>query len=219
MQMTLASKFSGYLTEHPAGTAALGIMPIVAGSHTLLSAVLMASGFVIVLLLSSVSLSCIRNLVPQRFRLVFILLISSTWVAVLDMLLQAFVFQLRMSVDIYLPLLAMNSLVLMMMEKSALTTPVPAIAVRVLGISVFPVAICLISGALREWLAHGALLTDALTVTQRLPAAAVSLPLAETVAGAFIVTGCLLAVINAAESRLRQNVNRDDLNGKDKGPV
>lgn len=199
----MASRISRSLTDHPVCAAALGIGPLVAASHTLLSSILMGLTFTVVLLFSVASLSIVRNLVPHRSRLVFILLLTSTWVTIVDLLLQSFMFGLRMQADFYIPLLAMNSLVLLVMEKEALTTPVNRMAINGLAFAAVPVAVCLVNGLLREWLVHGRLLTDMSNLTERLPLPATSLPLFDTAAGAFIITGCLLALFNGVAARSR----------------
>ena len=66
-----------------------------------------------------------------------------------------------------------------------------------------PVVACLVNGVLREWLVYGGLFTDRPNLTERLPLPAISLPLFDTAAGAFIVTGCLLALFNVVAARSR----------------
>lgn len=199
--MTPAAKVSEYLATHPVCMAALGIMPLVAGSHTFLTSVVMASGFALVLLFSTVSLSIMRKLIPHPNRLVFMLLLSSTWATILDLLLQTYVFELRMQVDIYFPLIAMNSLLLMTMEKDALAMPVVSITAKALTFACMPAVVCLANGALREWLFNGRLNINIQAAAGQQPPFAFSLPLIDTPAGAFIVTGCLLALGNIMAMR------------------
>lgn len=192
--MTLSGKLSYYLSRHPVFMVALGLGPLLARSTTLTSAVMLGSGFILVLMFSSVTLSVIRNLVPHQFRLVFILMITSVWVSVLDLLLQAYLYQLRVMVDIYVPLLAMNSLVLLLLEQEALIhTPVRSLR-RSMIVAGLPVLLCMLTGLLRELLVTGTVHIS-ITSIDHAARTAVSLPLFDTVAGAFIIAGCLLALL------------------------
>lgn len=192
--MTVSGKLSCYLSRHPVFTVALGLGPLLAGSTTLTSAVMLGSGFMLVLLFSSVTLSVIRNLVPHQFRLVFILMITSVWVSILDMLLQAHLYQLRAMVDIYVPLLAMNSLVLLVLEQEALIhTPVRMLRKSMI-VAGLPVLLCILTGLLRELLVSGTVHIS-ITSINHAGNTALSLPLFDSIAGAFIIAGCLLALL------------------------
>jgi electron transport complex protein RnfE len=192
--MTYPDKLTAYLIQHPVLTMALGLGPLLARSTSLMSAVMLGSALLLILLCSSLTLSVCRNLIPQRFRLVFILLITSVWVSVLDMLLQAHLYQIRATLDIYVPLLAMNSLVLLVLEQEALILAPGRMLQRSLQIAVLPVLVCIMTGLLRELLVTGTITIDT-TLTRHATPPVTSLPLFDTVAGAFIIAGCLLALL------------------------
>lgn len=195
------SRQSDWLTGHPVCITALGLGPLVANSRTLLSALMISAAFMAVALLSVVTVSSIRKLIPLQLRWLLLLLISSTWVSVADILMQSYLYDMRVLLDIYIPLLAMNSLLLMVMERDALTMPVRAVAVSTLLVSALPVMICLACGMIREWLVYGGLFTDMTRLTGRIAPVPLSLPLFDTVAGAFIVAGCVLALVNLQSAR------------------
>lgn len=189
------SRVSAVITAHPARISALGVIPLVAPAYTLAGSALTGFVFFAVMLFSAVSLSLIRKLVPHGTRHVYIFLITAMWVTVLDQLLLVYLFDLRLQLAIYLPLMALNSLLLMVIEKDALTMPVWPLITRVLKMSGIPVSLCLANGLVREWLVFGQL---TLSLHGIAPAAdyPMSLPLLATSLGAFVVTGCLLALIN-----------------------
>lgn len=190
------------LHSHPACSAALGLCPLAAKSMTLLSAVTVSLMFAVILLLSLISVCSLRKLVSHNYRLVFILLVTSFWTTVVDLLSQACFYEMRITIDIYLPLIAMNSLLLMLLETRALREPVENI-INAVAWSVPVVVVLLVSvGLLREVLTYGALFTDS---TMLLPTMSLSVamlpdsivfPLFGSVAGGFIVLGCVLAMIN-----------------------
>ncbi|NIN36138.1 MAG: hypothetical protein GTO60_13990, partial [Gammaproteobacteria bacterium] len=74
----------------------------------------------IVMVLSMLSVSLFRRLIPHDYRLLFILLISSSWVTVIDLLLLAAIYEIRTGLDFYVPLIAMNSLLLWILEDASL---------------------------------------------------------------------------------------------------
>lgn len=197
--MTSFWKGSSYLSAHPVSTTALGLGPLLASSSTLLSALTICLAFTLTFLFSALTVSGLRGVIPHRYRLVFLLLISSVWVTLVDLIFQAYIYELRVSLDIYIPLLAMNSLILMSLEKQSLALSLTAVATRTLSFASIPVSVCLITGTLRELLSHGGLLTDAVLLVPnitRMNTTYIALPLADTMAGAFLITGCILAAIN-----------------------
>lgn len=195
------NRMSGVLSDHPARVSALGIIPLVAASSTLASSVLTACAFLIVLLVSSVTLSLPRNLIPHPVRLVYILLVTATWVTVLDWLLQVYLYELRMQLDIYLPLMALNSLLLMVMEKDALTMTIRPLAGKIMKLAALPVGTCVANGLIREWLVSGHLAINLQAGITHHSIYPVSLPLFATATGAFLVTGCVLALANLVTAR------------------
>jgi Na+-transporting NADH:ubiquinone oxidoreductase subunit NqrD len=200
-EMNRNNHWSEMFAAHPARISALGILPLVAPAYTLAGSTLTGFGFLAVLLLSSVSLSLMRNLIPHKTRLVYILLITAMWVTVLDQLLQVYLFELSMQVGIYLPLLALNSFLLMVMEKEALTRPAWPLMASVLKLSLMPVSLCLANGLVREWLVFGHLISPLQGIMATRTDYPVSLPLFATAIGAFVVTGCLLALVNLLMAR------------------
>jgi len=201
--MRLSNKLIIYLHGHPVCLSALGIAPIIAPGKTLLSALTISLVFASTLLLSALSVSTIRNLVPHAYRLIFILPITSLWVTIADLLLQAYVYEMHVTLDMYIPLIAMNSLVLMLLEQQALTDSVSDVIKTVMHGVAALLVVTLVTGAIREILVRGDLLTDMTQlfgdVTMSVsPSALLTFPLFNSAAGGFIVVGCVIALINVA---------------------
>lgn len=211
--MSLYSKSITYLHAHPVCLSALGMAPLIAQSRTLLSAFTIGITFSTVLLLSAISVSLIRNLIPQQYRLAFILPVASVWVTVADLLLQAFVYEIRINLAIYIPLIAMNSFVLMLLEANALRTSVLPVIKLVLHSAVGVLFVSLLTGGIREILTRGVLLTDISLLLPMLaePANTVflTLPLFNTAAGGFIILGCVIAMINLLYLRVTKPASAD----------
>lgn len=184
---------------HPAILSAIGLAPLVIKSNNFVSGLMISLGFTLVLVLSALTVSLLRNLIARQLRVPFLLLTSSVWTSVLDMLLQTWFYEYRLVLDVYIPLLAMNSLILLVLEKDALTMSIKNLFIQTLQTSSVVLFLCILNGLLREWLAHGTLQFVSTWITTRSESgtqALFVLPLFDTVVGAFIVTGCLLAMIN-----------------------
>ena len=197
------SKLAESIQQQPAVTAALGICPLAASAVTLLSGVTISLVFALVMVLSSISVSAIRNFVPHQYRTVFIFFISSTWVTCADLLLQATLFEMRFSLDIYLPLIAVNSLLLYILENKALPDKAATTMKIVLMTSVIVFFIVVTAGALREIAGQGALMSDSATMFPGsetlsivLTSSGRSMTAFSTMAGSFIAVGLVISVIN-----------------------
>jgi len=191
------------LYEQPVFISALGIAPLAAKSLTVLSALVIGLVWSLVFLLSSVTVAALRKVVPHAARLPFILLITSTWISLADLLLQAWFYEMRAGLDIYLPLIALNSLAIMLLEEKMLRTPVTGVLKPALFHSSGVLIIVLSVGLLREVLTHGRLFTDAAMLHPALAEIIppflprlFNLPLFGSAAGAFLVIGCVLALVN-----------------------
>jgi len=199
-----------YLQVHPAILSAVGLAPLVIKSNNAVSGLMISLGFTLVLVFSALTVSLLRNLFSGQLRLPFLLLTSSVWTTVLDMLLQTWFYESRLALDVYIPLLAMNSLLLLVLEKDALTMSVTNLFVQTARISSVVLLLCIFTGLLREWLAHGTLLSGSTWLTSSsgpVTQPIFVLPLFDTAAGAFIVIGCLLAIINYFNA-VKQDVSR-----------
>jgi electron transport complex protein RnfE len=139
----------------------LGLCPILAKSTTLLSGITMGLAALVVLVLTITSVSSCRRYIPHKLGLVVILVVSVTWVSVLDMLLRAYWFDMSEQLGMYIPLLAMNSFVLLCLEQTALgnSTAVALTVTLRRGVGIF--AIVSLLGGLRELFGSGKLFSDA----------------------------------------------------------
>lgn len=164
--------------------SALGLSPLLAQCETLYSALVMGLAFVIALLSSVAVIGALRRLIPWSCRLIFILLVTATVVTILDRFMQAWLFDIHQMLGIYVPLIAMNALLLVTLEETALRRPLSQSlkTAAVTGVVVF----VLLSGVglMRECLGQGGELMYA-----------AGLPIMGTAAGMFLTLGCLIAAV------------------------
>lgn len=89
----------------------LAIAPLLALSTTLTTSLVAGSIIFLLLIILSVAISLLRTLVPYRLRIPVLILVLGTLICLLDMGMQFLFYELRESFAIYLPLLAINSLI------------------------------------------------------------------------------------------------------------
>lgn len=152
-----------YLTEplvkaNPVTLHILGICSALAVTTSLSTALTMAGALSVVLTLSSVAISSIRNHIPTSIRLIVQITIIASLVIVMDMLLRAFAFEMSKRLSIFVGLIVTNCLVLGRAEAFARQNPVWPSFLDGLGNGLGYSLILLIVGAIRELFGVGALL-------------------------------------------------------------
>ncbi|RME34935.1 MAG: electron transporter RnfE [Gammaproteobacteria bacterium] len=190
------------MSDHPVLDRLLGLTPVVALSDTLLKGVALCLLLATLLLASALLLAPFRELIPGQLRLVARVLVTSLVTTLLLLLLQAFAWPLAESLGIYLPLLAVSTLVLDPLEREEATSGVHPL----LRLSSSVALLVLPLAALRELLGRGTLLDGLATLapglsgwTLHLGGVGYPLPLLATPAGGLL----LLALAMALHGRLR----------------
>ena len=170
------------LRRNPAWARLLGLCPLLAVSNTVANAAGLAVASAVVLTGSAILVSLARRLIPADVRLPCFVLVIATFTTVVDLAMQAYVFELYQRIALFVQIIVTNCMILGRIEQVAYKESVGRTALDALGTSAgFALAI-LILGAVRE-------------------ALALVFPLAAQPPGAFIVAGLLLALVNVASSR------------------
>ena len=147
----------GIVISNPIFILALGLCPALAISTSLDNALGMSIGVTFVLLGSNIIISAIRRFVPNTMRIPTFIVIIATFVTMVNLIFQAYVPSMYESLGIYLPLIAVNCIILGRAEAFASKNPLTASIADALGISIgFALALILIS-FLREMLGTGGL--------------------------------------------------------------
>jgi Na+-transporting NADH:ubiquinone oxidoreductase subunit D len=98
--------------NNPVVYQALGICPALAISTAMENAVAMSAATVAVLTVSNISVSLIRNLVPENVRIIIYLVIIASLVIVADQALRTFFPDLSAQLSVYVGLIITNCIVL-----------------------------------------------------------------------------------------------------------
>ncbi|HOJ44969.1 MAG TPA: electron transport complex subunit E [Bacilli bacterium] len=193
----------GIVKNNTTFVALLGLCSILAVSSNLSDAFGMGMAVILVLILTNLIISLIRKITPNDIRIpVFIVIIASV-VTIIQMLMQAFTPDLALSLGVYLPLIVVNCIIMARAEVFASkNNPLDSLLDAVgSGIGYFLSIVAL--AALRELLGTGGIsFTNPFTNLEvfnlsLFPQYRIGLFVQP--AGAFLMLGIMLAVINAIQ--------------------
>ena len=159
----------------------------------------------LVLLGSNLVISALRNFIPNKVRIPAYMVVISTFVTIIQLLMQAFVPSLYEALGIFLPLIVVNCIILARAEAFAGKNAVmPSIADGIgMGIG-FTLALVMIA-AIREFFGTGSIMGFQLMGASFEPVLLFILA-----PGGFLVFGLLLGIINAiVDKRKASKANKE----------
>ena len=186
----------GLWANHPIFRQLLGMCPTLAVTTSGVNGLSMGLSVLFVLSFSSLVVSLIRKIVPPQVRIAVYTIIIATFVTLADVFLKAMFPQISKSLGPYVPLIVVNCIILGRAEAFASkNTPARAV-VDALGMSLGFVWGLVLLGSLRELLGNGTVFGFQVLGQGFERWVVMILP-----AGAFIVLGFLVALMNLLESR------------------
>jgi Na+-translocating ferredoxin:NAD+ oxidoreductase subunit E len=206
--------YNGVIKENALFSLVLGLCSALALSNNFESAYIMGLCVMFILMISNVTISLIRKLVPDNVRIPVFILIIGTFVTITELLIQNYVPDLYRVLGIYLPLIVVNCIVLgralaVASKKDVLTSLQDGFSIG-LG---YLVSIMIIS-LVREIIGNGTLtIFDSLSsltgfkLIFNLYGDLTILPfkIMKEPSGAFITLGLLMAVFKHYTSKGREN--------------
>ncbi|WP_430318151.1 electron transport complex subunit E [Pseudomonas nitroreducens] len=199
----------GLWKNNPGLVQLLGLCPLLGTSSSMVNALGLGLATLFVLVCSSVSVSLIRSALSETVRLPAFLLIIATLTTCIELLMQAWRFELYQVLGIFVPLITTNCVILGRAQTFASQNNLARSAFDALMMGLGFALVLLIIGTLRELLGHGTLLAGMELLFG--PAAAdwtVQVPgyqgllLAVLPPGAFLVLGLLIALKNRIDESL-----------------
>lgn len=188
----------------------LGMCPTLATTSNVVSAFGMGLAVLFTIILTNVSISLVRKIVPNEIRIPVLIVIIATIVSVLEMLMNAFVFSLYQSLGVYLSLIVVNCIILGRAEAFAMkNNPLDAF-LDALGTGIGFLGGLLLLAFFRELLGTGAIafrsiITGAEIFTLRIIPQQYALSLFSSAPGAFIMFGLLAAGINYSVTQIKKH--------------
>ena len=195
---------NGLWSNNTALVQLLGLCPLLAVTSSMVNGLGLGIATIIVLIGSNLLVSLVRNIIPNEIRIpIFVLLIASL-VSCIQLLMQAFTYDLYLTLGIFIPLIVTNCMIIGRAEAFASRNPPIASILDALAQGVGFALVLIVLGSIREFLGQGTLFSDAhlllgewgkgLTVqifTSEQPFLLALLP-----PGAFIGLGILVALKN-----------------------
>lgn len=195
--------WKGIWKENPTLVLFLGMCPSLATSSSALNGLGMGLATTFVLTCSNMAISLIRNLVPNKIRIPCYIVVISTFVTVVDLLMQAYTVSLYAALGIYIPLIVVNCIVLGRAEAFASKNNIWFSALDGLGMGLgFTFALTGI-GIIRELMASGTFFN-----IQLIPGWEYKFPVMGQAPGGFIVMGFVLAAMNVYNRRKMEKAGK-----------
>ncbi len=195
--------------SNPSLIQMLGLCPLLAVTDTLVNGLALGIATLLALVATSVTVSALRYLIPREIRLSVIILVVASSVTVIDLGVKAYFYELSEVLTIFIPLIAVNCLIIARAEEFAARSGVVFSLVDSLATGLGFLLSLVALGAVREILGYGTLFRDAALMfgesgyaleISLLPDYA-GLHLATLPAGAFLLLGMLIAIRQAMDVR------------------
>lgn len=101
-----------FFTENPVTGLLLGLCPTLAVTSTAKNGIGMGLATTFVLTCSNTVISLLKNIIPNRVRIPAFIVIIATFVTIVDMGLQATMFDLHKTLGLFIPLIVVNCIIL-----------------------------------------------------------------------------------------------------------
>jgi electron transport complex protein RnfE len=197
--MTLFKEFTkGIVKENPIFVLVLGMCPTLAITTTLNNAIGMGLATTFVLVCSNILISLIKDLIPSKVRIPCYIVVIATFATVIELEMAAYVPSLYQSLGIFIPLIAVNCIILGRAEAFASKNKVFRSLLDGLGMGLGFTLALMIVATIRELLGAGQIMGHNI-----LPLAYRESPMLVAILapGAFLTLGLLMACINLIKSK------------------
>lgn len=214
--------FNGLIKENPTFVLMLGMCPTLAVTTSAINGLGMGLTTTVVLALSNMIISLLRNIIPDKVRIPAFIVIIASFVTMTELLLEGFLPSLYDALGIYIPLIVVNCIILGRAEAYASKNPVLPSFFDGLGMGLgFSFALTCI-GAVRELIGAGKIFGYSV-----MPSSYVPCTIFIMAPGAFFVLAALTALQNKIKiagerrgkdmSRIGSGCSEDCMNCSEEG--
>lgn len=192
--------YNGIVKENPTFVLMLGMCPTLAVTTSAINGLGMGVSTLLVLMLSNLLISLLRNIIPDRVRIPAYIVIVASLVTVVELLMKGYTPSLHASLGIYIPLIVVNCIILGRAESYASKNKALDSFFDGLGMGLgFTLALMTI-GLVRELLGSGAIFGKSIIPESYTISIFVLAP------GAFFVLSVLTALQNKFKAPSATNV-------------
>lgn len=184
----------GIIKENPTFALVLGMCPTLGVTSSAANGMGMGVATMAVLIMSNITISLIKSLVPDKVRIPAYIVVIASFVTIIEMLMQAYVPSLYASLGVFIPLIVVNCVILGRAEAFASKNNIFDSALDGIGIGLgFTLSLTVI-GAVREALGLGSIFGFSFA-EDVMPLLFILAP------GGFLVLGYLMVVFNKIAKR------------------
>ena len=112
---------NGIIKENPTFVMMLGMCPTLAVTSSAINAIGMGLSTAVVLTLSNMMISALRNIIPDRVLIPGFIVVVASFVTIVQLLLKAYLPALDSALGVYIPLIVVNCIILGRAEAYALS--------------------------------------------------------------------------------------------------
>ena len=182
---------NGIVKENPVFILLLGLCPALAVSTQASGAVGMGIATTFVILCSNIAISLLRKIIPDKVRIPCFIVLIAGFVALVQMIVEAFAYPLYLALGIFLPLIAVNCIVFARAEMFAHNHGVIDSCLDAIGMGAGFTLALFVLASMREIFGNGTWFGLELPVL-----AENNIPILTLPPGGFIALGLLVAVVN-----------------------
>ncbi|OIN01712.1 electron transport complex subunit RsxE [Idiomarina sp. MD25a] len=151
----------GLWENNPALVQLLGLCPLLAVTASVTNALGLGLATLFVLVGSNITVSLVRQWVPQEIRIPVFVMVIATFVTIIQLLMNAYVYQLYQTLGIFIPLIVTNCAIIGRAEAYASKNKWNYAAIDGLMMGLGFAAVLVVLGGLREILGNGTLFDGA----------------------------------------------------------
>jgi Na+-translocating ferredoxin:NAD+ oxidoreductase subunit E len=197
--MNLSTEFvKGIWRENAVFKLVLGLCPALAVTTSAVNGLGMGLATTFVLVCSNIVVALLRKVIPARVRIPAFIVVIASFVTVVQLVMEAYMFGLYQALGIFIPLIVANCLILGRAEAFASKNPLVPAVIDGAGMGMGFTLALFVLGAVREIMGTGGLFGTAFFGADYPPFLLMILP-----PGAFIALGLLLAAMNHLEASRR----------------
>ena len=194
--MNIAGEFSkGIWRENAVFRLLLGLCPVLAVTTSAENGLGMGLATTFVLVNSNIVVSLLRKVIPAKVRIPAFIVIIASFVTIVQLVMEAYIYSLHKSLGIFIPLIVVNCLILGRAEAFASKNSPFISIIDGVGMGAGFTLALFVLGAVREIFGSGTLLGISLFGAGYEPFLLMILP-----PGAFITLGLLLAGMNKVDA-------------------